>query len=349
MTQSTNSRLTNSQNLEELLKITVETTRKTLKCDRIIIYDASELPQAEVIAEAVDPKYASILGQTVIDPFLEGDYLESYCYGQAIAIENIYTADVNKNQLENLKEFKIKSLAIAPISAGSKLLAFLVAHQCSESQPWHSGAVDLLTEKANIMGFALSNIAKAQESKDFNFIKQATESQNSQQEENSQTMERAKNGNGNGNIKPTEQKTQIQEDISNSFADVNDIIANELGQENILNTAVHEVRHLLNCDRVVVYSLDQNSYGVVVAESVAPGLTKSLERTIDDPCFAARYIEKYSQGRVRAWNDIYSEDVTPCYLEQLEALEVKAKIVTPIVRENELFGLLIAHQCSRHS
>ncbi|PSB06633.1 guanylate cyclase, partial [Pleurocapsa sp. CCALA 161] len=340
MTQSTDSKLSNYQNLEELLKITVETTRKTLKCDRVIIYDASELPQVEVIAEAVDPKYASILGQTIIDPFLEGDYLENYCYGQAIAIENTYTADVNKNQLENLKKFKIKSLAIAPISAGNKLLAFLVAHQCSRPQPWHPEAVKLLTEKANITSFALANIIEAEKQKDLNFTKQATEIQR----RNSAGMDLAKNGNGKG--KPTEQKTKIQENISSSFADVNGIIANQLGQENILKTTVHEVRHLLNCDRVVVYSLDQDNYGVVVAESVAAGLTKSLGKSIDDPCFAARYIEKYSQGRVRAWNDIYSEDITPCYLEQLEALEVKAKIVTPIIRENELFGLLIAHQCN---
>jgi methyl-accepting chemotaxis protein PixJ len=347
MIQSPNIEQNNYQNLEELFKVTVETTRKNLKCDRVMIYDASELPQSEVIAESVDSVYAAILGQTIIDPFLAGDYLETYCYGQAVAIDNIDNANVAQNQLEDLKKLKIKSLAIAPISVDNKLLAFLVAHQCSRLQPWHSQAVALLTEKANITGYALASILKAEKFENVNFTKQAMETQ---QSGNSQTMDRAKNGNGNGNgngnakIKPI-QSTGIQENISNSFADVHDKIAKELGQEDILNTTVIEVRHLLDCDRVVVYSLDQNSYGVVIAESVASGFTKALGRIIDDPCFAVRYIEKYTQGRVRAWNDIDSEDVTPCYREQLEALQVKAKIVTPIVRKNELFGLLIAHQC----
>jgi methyl-accepting chemotaxis protein PixJ len=342
MIQSPNIEQNNYQNLEELLKVTVETTRKNLKCDRVMIYDASELPQAEVIAESVDSVSAALLGQTITDPFLAGDYLEKYCYGQAVAIDNIDNANVAQNQLEDLKKLKIKSLAIAPILVDNKLLAFLVAHQCSRLQPWHSQAVALLTERANITGYALASILKAEKLKGVNFTKQATETQ---QKGNSQTMDRAKNGNGNGKIKPV-QSNGIQKNISNSFADVHDKIAKELGQEDILNTTVIEVRHLLNCDRVVVYSLDENNYGIVVAESVAAQWTKAQGRMIDDPCLAVRYIEEYRHGRVRALDDIQNANVTPCYLEQLEELGVKANLVAPIVSEDKLFGLLIAHQCS---
>ncbi|MDJ0747370.1 MAG: GAF domain-containing protein, partial [Xenococcaceae cyanobacterium MO_167.B27] len=38
---------------------------------------------------------------------------------------------------------------------------------------------------------------------------------------------------------------------------------------------------------------------------------------------------------------------TNCYIEQLESLEVKANLVTPILNEGKLFGLLVAHQCSQ--
>ena len=229
MNQSTNLKLDRHQNFAEFLKVTVETTRKTLKCDRVIIYDASELPVAEVIVESVDSVSDSILGKTITDPFLAGDYLEMYCYGQAVAIDNLDTANIDQNQLAELKKLKIKSLAIAPIFADNELLAFLVAHQCSRLQPWHSEAVNLLTEKANITGFALANIVKAGKSKDVNLTKQAIETQ---KQGNSQIMDGAKsengngNGNGNGKIKPTE-NTSIQENISsNSFADVIEKIDN---------------------------------------------------------------------------------------------------------------------------
>ncbi|MEM8830730.1 MAG: GAF domain-containing protein [Cyanobacteria bacterium P01_G01_bin.19] len=372
MTQSINSKTNTYQHLEEIFQLTIEMTRKKLKCDRVIVYDASELPKSEVIAESVAPGHTSIKGTIVTDPFLAEEYLEMYCYGRTVGINDISTTDLGEDKLEDLTELGVKSLAIAPISVDNKLLAFLVVHQCSEARDWSSEAINFLTEKANATGFALSNIVRAQKPESVaegsscaqndtpnlsvseEPISQA-EVQN-QASETNLTMDRGENGNGNGNysngngisdsnIEPSQQQTKIQGDEVRSFSDALGKIASEIGQENILNAAVEELRHLLHCDRVVVYGLNQDDYGVIIAESLAAGWTRALGKTIDDPCFAARYIEKYSKGRVRAWDDVSAEDTASCYLEQLKALEVKAKVVAPIIRENELFGLLIVHQC----
>ncbi len=363
MTQSPNLKTNNYQHLEKIVQLTVETARKTLKCDRVIIYDANELLKSKIIAESVDSQYASILGKTIIDPFLAGDYLELYCYGQAVAIDNIYATDINKSKLEDLERFKIKSLLIAPISVNQELLAFLAAHQCSEFRAWNSETRKFLTEKAKMTGFALSNIIKARKSESSEnesiplsplsnneVLEAAQQTVKSQKSDNPLTMDREKNVNSKGNTQHLEQQKKIQENKTKLFSDVNERIADELGQENILNTTVNELRHLLECDRVVVYSLDKNNYGIVVAESVADQWTKAKGRMIDDPCLAVKYIEEYRNGRVRAIDDIHSTNITPCYLEQLEELEVKANLVAPIVSEGKLFGLLIAHQClaSRH-
>ena len=361
MTKFPNVKINNVRHLEEIFQLTVKTTRKTLKCDRVIIYSANELPKSKIIAESVDSKYVSVLGKTIVDPFLAEKYLELYCYGQAVAIDNVLKSDVSKSKLEVLERLKVKSLLIAPICLNNKLSAFLAVHQCSKFRIWNSEAIEFLLERANTVGFALLSIVKAQskltndaylsEHENGSYLssqsKLATKQiAKSQTNKNYLTMDRETNGNGNGNgnIQHLEE-TKIQENKTKLFSDVNDKIAGELGQENILNTAVNELRHLLNCDRVIVYSLNQDNYGVILAESVAAGWTKALGKVIDDPCFAARYIEKYSQGRVRAWDDVYGENATPCYLEQLEALEVKANVVAPIIREDRLFGLLIAHQC----
>ncbi|MEY4519494.1 MAG: hypothetical protein RLZZ499_2094, partial [Cyanobacteriota bacterium] len=118
-----------------------------------------------------------------------------------------------------------------------------------------------------------------------------------------------------------------------------------VSQPDVLKAIVEEARTYLNCDRVVVYSLNQDKYGVIVAESVVLGYTQWLDMTIEDPCFEAKYLDKYRDGRVRAINDISKVEMTPCHQEQLEAMEVKANLVTPIVNEGNLFGLLVAHQC----
>ncbi|MDJ0569899.1 MAG: GAF domain-containing protein [Pleurocapsa sp. MO_192.B19] len=353
MTQALFSKLSNDQNLEKLLKITVETIRKTLKCDRVIIYNARELPKATVLAESVVAEYSSITGQTIKDPFLVGEYLEMYCYGQTVIIDNIDTADQYPSDLEDLKKLGIKSLAIAPILNRNQLLALLVVHQCSKFQHWQPETVDFLTKKASQMEFAISNIVNAEKLNaeklnaeklnDSNGTKQTTEIY---QHQNSPAIKPTEANNQYEYLQPRQQKAIIQQDINLLFMNVHKKIASEEGQENILNTTVEEIRNLLNCDRVLIYSLNPDNYGVVVAESVAPAWTKTLGRTIDDPCFANRYLEKYRHGRVHAWDNIEYENTTPCYLEQLQSLGAIAGLVVPIVNEGQIFGLLIAHQCS---
>ncbi|HHP7230797.1 MAG TPA: GAF domain-containing protein, partial [Xenococcaceae cyanobacterium] len=342
MTQAFDLKLSKDRNLAEFLKVTVETTRQTLKCDRVIIYDASNLPEAVVIAESVAPQYATTLGTTIKDPFVAGDYLEMYCYGLPLIVDDLNAAEVYPDELTDLNKLKIKSLAIAPMTVENHLIALLVAHRCDQLQPWHPETLNILTEKANTATLALLNIANAEASPNAQSTQQPLETPPN----SAPTMERRATSQVNGKLVLNTSSSIWQEEQNNLFSEVVANIAETQGQKAILDTTVREVRELLKCDRVVVYSLNAENYGVVIAESVAIGWTQALGRTIDDPCFAVRYIEKYRQGRVRAWNDVYGEDITPCYQEQLEALEVKAKVVAPIIQEGQLFGLLIAHQCA---
>jgi methyl-accepting chemotaxis protein PixJ len=130
------------------------------------------------------------------------------------------------------------------------------------------------------------------------------------------------------------------------LADIIRRIRESLNEEDVLKTTVAEVRKALSADRVVVYSFDADWYGTVIAESVIPGFPKALRAQIKDPCFAQDYVEKYQAGRVQATNNIYESSLAPCYIDQLEPFAVKANLVAPILKDDQLFGLLIAHQCS---
>ncbi len=117
--------------------------------------------------------------------------------------------------------------------------------------------------------------------------------------------------------------------------------------EDILQASVESVKAALNCDRVVIYSLQPQNLGQIVAEAVAPAFPKTIETTIDDPCFGARYIDSYRQGRISAIDNIQTARITPCHLENLERLAVKANLVVPVLLpDQQLYGLLILHQCS---
>jgi GAF domain-containing protein len=132
------------------------------------------------------------------------------------------------------------------------------------------------------------------------------------------------------------------------FTNLISLIQNCARAEDILHASVESVKQALSCDRVVVYSLQPQSLGKIVAESVAPGFPRTMETTIDDPCFNARYIDSYRQGRISAIDDVRAARITPCHLENLERLAVKANLVIPLrLPDDELYGLLILHQCSQ--
>ncbi|MGL5079541.1 MAG: GAF domain-containing protein [Waterburya sp.] len=301
------------QNLKEILQDTVITARKILKCDRVIIYNASDLPKAGILAESVDQNCTSILGKTIHDPFLEGDYLEMYCYGMSLTIDNIYASDVSKNNLIELEKLGVKSVAVAPIYIDNKLLAFLVAHQCLQFQPWEEKTVDLLAAKASAAGESLAAIAETEELKNLNLL---------------------------------QQPTFIEQEQNRLFAEIKTKINEQLEQKDVLPTIVTEIRRLLKCDRVLIYSFNNANYEAVVAESVADGLTKVQEQSTKNSHIAAKYLEENRHGQVLVWNNTDDVDAPYWYREQLEALKVKAGIIAPIVHKNQIFGLLIVHQCS---
>ncbi|AFZ28878.1 methyl-accepting chemotaxis sensory transducer with GAF sensor [Gloeocapsa sp. PCC 7428] len=142
---------------------------------------------------------------------------------------------------------------------------------------------------------------------------------------------------------------QQQEEVTEQaqlFADVTFRIRRSLNVDDILKTAVKEVRKVLRCDRVVIYRFNPDYSGTVVAESVAPGWTQALAEIIDDPCFKDRHIQQYKNGRVRAIDNIHQAGLTDCHIKTLERFEVKANLVAPILKDNQLLGLLIAHHCA---
>jgi methyl-accepting chemotaxis protein PixJ len=133
---------------------------------------------------------------------------------------------------------------------------------------------------------------------------------------------------------------------SKALASITRQIRASLIEDDVIKTTVAEVRRSFQADRVIVYSFDDQWYGTVVAEAVLPGYPKALWAKIKDPCFIEGYIDQYREGRVQATPNIELAGLTSCHLKQLEPFAVRANLVAPILKDDKLFGLLIAHQCS---
>ncbi|MFN6560466.1 MAG: MHYT domain-containing protein [Nostoc sp. ChiSLP01] len=133
--------------------------------------------------------------------------------------------------------------------------------------------------------------------------------------------------------------------LSQLFTEITLRIRRSLKLDDVINTTVQELRQALKTDRVIIYRFNTDWSGTIIAESVAQGWTKTLGKTVNDP-FREDYIEMYKNGRVQATNDIYAAGFTQCHREILEGFEIKANLIAPIIHNNQLVGLLCAHECS---
>ncbi len=171
----------------------------------------------------------------------------------------------------------------------------------------------------------------------------------------------------NGAIESMQLRSQLQQRIEAErlIAQISQQIHQSLNLELILQTTVTEVRQFLDTDRVIVFNLQPDGNGTVVAESVKAEWQALLSSTIydhclaenysqpyrpqlgtDDPYFNQNYVERYRQGLVTAKSDIYDGSIDPCHLELLVQLQVRANLIVPILHEDRFWGLLIAHHCN---
>ena len=143
------------------------------------------------------------------------------------------------------------------------------------------------------------------------------------------------------------EELQRQNMRSRLFADVTLKIRQSLQLDEILQSTVTEVQKFLQADRVLVFRLlKADGSGKVVTEAVVPGWPSTINQGITDDCFGSEYLRNYHQGRIYAIADVETSGVHPCLVEFLEQFGVKAKLVVPILLKAELWGLLIAHQCT---
>ncbi|MGI8504588.1 MAG: PAS domain-containing protein [Hassallia sp.] len=146
--------------------------------------------------------------------------------------------------------------------------------------------------------------------------------------------------------KRVEEELLKQNMRSQLLNDVTVKIRESLDIDEILHTSVTEVQQVLNADRVVIFRLWSDRSGTIVKEAVVPGFPVLQARNIIDPCFNERYIQKYRHGRIGSIHDIDNTNIAPCYYQMLQSFGIKANLVVPILFKNQLWGLLIAHQCA---
>ncbi|MEH2314461.1 MAG: PAS domain S-box protein [Nostoc sp.] len=123
-------------------------------------------------------------------------------------------------------------------------------------------------------------------------------------------------------------------------------IRSSLNLDQILQTTVTEVRQFLQADRVFI-SLNNANLGVrTLAESVDPKYPSVSGWSTNDEAYLQEVRNLLKDNLVRVFEDITQMAVSPKVRAHCRKFQTKASLAVPIMLGDELFGALIANQCS---
>lgn len=154
------------------------------------------------------------------------------------------------------------------------------------------------------------------------------------------------------------------------LAEITRKIRMSIDLEEILQTTVTEVQHLLNCDRVLIVQIKSHNSVLPISESVIGDLPSMLGYEISDPLLLGerdffptefgdrpivkrdslegslgKYLPRYSQGEILAIENLATAPVATEIKQLLNQFQIQAKLVVPILSQSQVKGLLVAHQC----
>ncbi|MEH2455633.1 sensor histidine kinase [Nostoc sp.] len=146
-------------------------------------------------------------------------------------------------------------------------------------------------------------------------------------------------------VKQAEQAVGLQIERERLLEAIAGRIHQSVELETILHQTTIELRQFLNCDRVLIYRFKADGSGVIIAESTMAASDPLLRKNITDPCLGGKHREDYERDCIQVVEDIYAAELHPCHIDFLASLQIRANLVVPIFKEQDMWGLLIAQHC----
>jgi methyl-accepting chemotaxis protein PixJ len=296
--------------IEKIFSVTTQEIRRLLSVERVTIYKFRPDYFGDFVYETHSGDWPKLVGSGWEDPYLSENQGGRFRDNEPLVVDDVYNGGLTDCHVEALEYFGVKSCAVVSIFQGQKLWGLLSAFQHSGSRHWEESEVKLLRQVGSQLGLAIQQAE---------YLKQIQAQ--------------------------TEQQTKEAE-RERSLAKVVDRIRQTYEIEKIFETATHEVRRLLNVERVTIYKFRDDYFGDFVYESEPGDWPKLVGSGWEDP-----YLNEHRGGRFRdnkslVVDDVYNGELTDCHVEALEYFGVKSCAVVAIFQGQKLWGLLSAFQHS---
>lgn len=117
--------------------------------------------------------------------------------------------------------------------------------------------------------------------------------------------------------------------------------------DDVFRTCLIEIRKYLNVERALIYRFESEKQGTVIAESMVFGYTPSQSQALAAIAFGVENRHSYQQHQVIALNHTEETEPNHYQLQLLQNFQVKTSLSIPIRLEDQVWGLLVLHQCKR--
>lgn len=311
-----------SLNLNYILTTSVNQVQAFLQTDRVLIFQFEPEGSGYIAVEAVSDPQFSILGAHFHDPCFSMQVAERYQQGHTSAISDIYSADLTPCYVDFLAQSQVRANLVVPILQDQQLWGLLLAHHCTAPRHWQPFELDLLTQFADQVGIAI------RQTNLYDTLK-------------TQLSERRR----------AEQALAQQVQYEQLLQTISQQIRSSLRLEEILAAAVTQVQQVLQVDRALVFRLYANGTGCVIKEATLPQYPITAEMRFPEEQFPLECRTLYQRGQARAITNVDNDILADCLVKFMHQIQVKSKLVVPIVQSDEetgstVWGLLILHSCA---
>lgn len=335
-------KVTDFSQFDVILQTTVAEVRRLLKADRTIIYRFNSDWSGDFIAESLGRGWTPFK-EKLTDKQIDRDLLQEnghcesirsladayktkdtylqdrqggrYQQKTAFVVNDVSQAGFPPCYMDLLEQFEAKAYLTVPIFQNKKLWGLLASYQNSHTRNWEDYEVSAMEQIAVLLEVALQQTEYVQEL-----------------EVRSRKIQQA--------IEQKQLVNNVVERIRQSTTNL----------ENLFNSTAKEIRKLLNAQRVGVFRfyVENENYdeGEFIAEDVLQPHKSILKRKVQDHCFSEQYYSDYRKGKIQAVSDIYNAGFSDCHVEILADLQIRANLIVPLIKSDDLWGFLCIHQCS---
>ena len=148
--------------LTEIFQNTTKELRKTLKCDRLVLYRFNPDWSGEFVAESVSDGWTPLLGSELQtgwnDSCLQTTKGGKYQQYQTFMIDDVDSFELSDCHRAMYEKIQARSLCIAPVFQGDRLWGLLAAYQNQNPRQWKAGEVRLLKQTGIQLGISLAQV-----------------------------------------------------------------------------------------------------------------------------------------------------------------------------------------------